>query len=102
MTKEIEGAVEWRPEWKGEKLEQFNRLRDAYAQEVSVMRDIRKALELTQVEAAEILDMTQSNVSKLERGDPTLSTIQRMVAAKGGKVSLRVTSADGKELAIAL
>ncbi len=102
MTEEINDAVEWRPQWTGEKKEQFDRLRAQYAREISVLRDVRKALALTQVEAAEILDMTQSNVSKLERGDPTLSTIQRMVSAKGGKVTLQVTSADGKELAIAL
>lgn len=103
MSKEMEGAVEWRPEWSGEQLEHFNRLRAAYSREISVMRELRKALGMSQVEIAEILNMTQSNVSKLEvRGDPSLSILRRMVEAKGGKLSLKFTAPDGQERAIAL
>lgn len=103
MSKEIEGAVEWRPEWSGEQLEHFKQLRAALAKEVSVMRQLRKAIGLSQVELAEILKMTQSNVSKLEvRGDPSLSVLRRMAAAKGGRLSLTLTSKEGKALEIAL
>lgn len=103
MTKHVEGAVEWRPEWHGEDREKFDRLVAAYSEEISLMRSVRKALDLSQVETARILEMTQPNVSKLElRGDPSLSVLRKMVEAKGGTLELTVKLPEGKELAFAL
>lgn len=102
MRNQIKGAAEWRPEWDGDQLARRERIREAYAAEVSVMRAVRKALDLSQVETAKILETTQSNVSKLERGDPSISVLRRMAEAKGGSVKITLTSAEGEELAIAL
>jgi transcriptional regulator with XRE-family HTH domain len=62
------------------------------------MRELRKALGLTQVEVAKLLGVTQSNVSKIEvRGDPLFSVLARMADAKGGRLRLAVESPDGEE-----
>ena len=61
------------------------------------MREIRKGLGLTQVEVAELLGMTQANVSKIERrGDPSLSVLARMAEARGKRLMLAVESEDGQ------
>jgi predicted XRE-type DNA-binding protein len=60
-----------------------------------VLREIRQARALTQVEIGELLGMTQSDVSKLEgRADLLLSTLRRYVAATGGELQLTVTYPD--------
>lgn len=52
---------------------------------------LRKAAGLTQVKVSEILDMPQSNVSRLEKSaDMLLSTLRAYVEATGGKLSLTV------------
>lgn len=103
MVDHVEGAVEWRPEWEGADREKFEQLLQAYARDISVMRAIRKALDLSQVEVATALEMTQSNISKLETtGDPALSVLRRLAEAKGAKLDLTLTTADGKRLAFAL
>lgn len=63
-----------------------------------VVRRLRQALGLSQVEAAAILETTQSNVSKIEaKPDPPLSILRRLVEAKGGTLRIDATLADGKE-----
>lgn len=46
-----------------------------YAKLRSVLRDVRKAAGLTQVQLAERLHMEQSNLSKIERGERYLDTL---------------------------
>ena len=62
------------------------------------MRLIRKSLKLTQQQVADLLGVTQSNVSKIEAsGDPTLSVLARMAEAKGKRFRLTLEAADGRE-----
>jgi transcriptional regulator with XRE-family HTH domain len=63
--------------------------------EYQTLQDLRKAHKLTQVRMAEILGITQDNVSRLEkRSDVLLSTLRSYVEAMGGKLDLVVTFPD--------
>jgi len=87
----------------------FNELRDKLAQEVGEARlsansaqvaaeydtqqarlaDVRRALNLTQVQLAQNLEMTQSQVSRIEnQSDMFLSTIASYLEAMGGHLEL--------------
>ena len=49
---------------------------DDYATVTRLLVDTRKAAEITQVELAELLEQSQSFVSKVERGETRLDIIQ--------------------------
>lgn len=57
----------------------------------AMLGDLRRKLDLTQVIVAERLDVTQENVSQIERGDADvrLSTLSRYVEALGGRLEVR-------------
>lgn len=56
------------------------------------LSELRRALGVTQVELAGRLQITQSDLSKLERRhDWRLSTVRRYIAALGGDLRLRAT-----------
>lgn len=58
-------------------------------EEQMTLRDLRKAHELTQERMAEVLDISQDGVSRLEkRSDFLLSTLRSYVEAMGGKLRL--------------
>jgi hypothetical protein len=70
--------------------------------EEMTLQDLRKARALTQVRMAELLNMRQENVSRLERrADLLLSTLQSYVAAMGGELSLVVEFKDRSPVKIA-
>ena len=53
------------------------------------LRDLRKVREQTQAHIAEVLGMTQENISCIEkRNDLLISTLRRHVEALGGQLSL--------------
>lgn len=53
------------------------------------LRDLRKAMELTQAEISEKLHMNQEAVSRLERrSDLLLSTLHAYIKAMGGELNL--------------
>jgi DNA-binding XRE family transcriptional regulator len=57
---------------------------------VAMLGELRRKLDLTQVAVADRLEVTQENVSHIERGDDLrLSTLGRYVAALGGRLELR-------------
>jgi hypothetical protein len=88
--------VEWRPEWQGEDLEYYNRLRGQLEPSISMLRAVRELLGMSQTEAAEILMTSQSNVSKMEaRSDTGVSVLSRLVRSKGG--TLRIVADFGGE-----
>jgi len=61
------------------------------AEELS-LRDLRRALELTQSEVAAYLGKGQDEVSRIEqRGDLLLSTLHRYVQSLGGELELVAT-----------
>lgn len=64
------------------------------AEELS-LRDLRKALNMTQEQLAESLQIRQEGVSRLEqRTDLLLSTLQKHVEAMGGELQLIVQFPD--------
>jgi len=53
------------------------------------LQELRRDLNLTQVDAARAAEMTQSELSRLEsRGDHRISTLRRYVEALGGKLEV--------------
>jgi DNA-binding transcriptional regulator YiaG len=62
----------------------------------ATLRRLREARALTQSTLAELLDMDQSEVSRLERrSDMMLSTLKRFVQATGGEMHIVVSYPDG-------
>ena len=60
------------------------------------LHQIRNAQQMTQTRLAELLEMDQGNVSKLEqRTDMYLSTLRSYVEAMGGSLELRAVFPDG-------
>lgn len=59
------------------------------------LRRLRSEMGLSQAEAAAVLGITQSNVSKMEAaGDPKLGVLRELVEAKGGKLTLHAVFED--------
>ena len=57
------------------------------------LRELREALNLTQVELADLLDVSQNRVSRLEHGDlerTQVDTLRRYVEAVGGHLHVEV------------
>jgi transcriptional regulator with XRE-family HTH domain len=64
------------------------------------LRELRQEAGKTQVEVAEIAEMTQAELSKFERRDDhLLSTLRRYVAALGGELEV-VAVFDNKRIAL--
>ncbi len=62
----------------------------------ATLRRLREARALTQSTIGELLDMDQSEVSRLERrSDMLLSTLRRFVEATGGEMHIVVSYPDG-------
>lgn len=61
------------------------------------LRELREQFDLTQVELAEQLDVSQNRVSAIERGDidkTQVDTLRRYVQALGGKLEVAVSFGD--------
>lgn len=60
------------------------------------LQQLRNAREMTQTRLAELLEMDQGNISKLEkRTDMYLSTLRSYVEAMGGTLEIRAVFPDG-------
>ena len=58
--------------------------------------ELRGACEITQEDVASRLEITQSSVSKMERGtDMCVSTLARFIEAVGGRLEIRAVFPDG-------
>ena len=63
--------------------------------EYRTLQTLRKARDLTQVDVARILGMTQDNVSRLEkRPDVLVSTLRKYIESLGGELDLVVRFPD--------
>ena len=61
------------------------------------LRELREALQLTQVEVAARLDVSQNRVSRIERGDidrAQVDTLRKYVEALGGTLRVEVEVGD--------
>jgi transcriptional regulator with XRE-family HTH domain len=62
------------------------------------LQELRKGRKVTQKDLAEVLGMSQANVSRIEREDDILlSTLDKYAAALGGRVEIRVKFDDDVE-----
>lgn len=69
--------------------------------EEQTLRDLREALELTQVNLAERLGVGQESISRLEkRTDLLISTLRSCVEAMGGNLQLVATFPDRPPVAL--
>ena len=67
----------------------FEQTRTEIAERQATLTELRRAFQLSQVTLAETLNMSQSELSRLERrADLLLSTLTRFVAATGGHLRL--------------
>jgi DNA-binding XRE family transcriptional regulator len=67
--------------------------------EEATLRELRRARGLTQERMAEILEVAQENISRLEgRVDVKLSSLAAYVQALGGSLELRATFPDGSSV----
>ena len=61
------------------------------------MHELRRARQLSQEQLANVLDIKQGSVSKLERRtDLYISTLRRYVEAMGGELTLRARFPEGE------
>lgn len=61
------------------------------------LAEVRKARQMTQVRLAEVLQVNQGAISKLERrSDMYLSTLRSYIEAMGGQLEIRAVFPDGE------
>ncbi len=88
--RELAAAVTATPEDR-QRVDEYRRLMDA----VLTLYRLREERGLTQVAIAEVLDVTQGNVSRVEHAaDLYVSTLARYVEALGGKLELTAVFPD--------
>ncbi|MNE48460.1 Helix-turn-helix domain protein [compost metagenome] len=86
MAKSLDQIMKGLPAARRQKIEQ--RGEELIAQQMT-LQELRKELNLTQEAMAELLDMKQGNVSKVEkRTDMLISTLREYVEAMGGTLEL--------------
>jgi DNA-binding XRE family transcriptional regulator len=65
------------------------------------LKEMRKGQKISQATVADALGIGQMQISRLEqRKDPRLSTMQRTVAAMGGKLTMLVTFPDQEPMVL--
>ena len=71
--------------------------RIAEASQEMALQEVRQALELTQQQLADTLEMNQAAVSKLEhQSDMYISTLRKFLAAMGGSLRIVATFPEGE------
>ena len=92
----------WKPELSAEEQAEVDALVVELGKRVSALQALRKQLGLSQAELADILQTTQSNVSKLEAGrELRINTLKTLVESQGGHLKM-VAEFDGREIELAL
>jgi DNA-binding XRE family transcriptional regulator len=81
--------------------ERVNELVDKLEAEIRAFRlkELRKELNITQVELAQLLHVSQNRISRIEHGDiekSQVDTLRKYVEAVGGTLTLEVQVGDRK------
>jgi len=85
------------PDWERNVTERHRAIEDALA-----LAELRQSRQITQVQLAEALGISQGNVSRLEgRSDVYLSTLRSYVEALGGHLEIAAVF-DGERVAMAI
>ncbi|WP_236181482.1 XRE family transcriptional regulator [Pseudomonas sputi] len=86
MAKSLDQVMKGLPAARRQKIEQRGA---ELIQEQMTLQELRKGLNLTQEAMADLLDVKQGNVSKVEkRTDMLISTLREYVEAMGGTLEL--------------
>jgi predicted transcriptional regulator len=97
-----ETFVEWRPVWSPDEQKQVDETVLYLKKQVSLLKALREELGLSQLELSDILETSQSNVSKMEaKSDPRLSVIRKLVEHQGGRLKI-VAEFPDRELELPL
>lgn len=95
MTRKDYG--DWNPKWSDEDEREIAALVEKGRRGASTLKAWREKLGITQEEFAELLGVTQSNVSKIEAKPALrLSALRKLIEHKGGRLRL-VVEMDGVE-----
>lgn len=98
----IDRGVDWRELRDKVSGNELERKRKQIIGGVKSFRDLRLKLGFTQVEVAEMLNMTQSNVSKIEsRSVPDLEALKSLVGDRG-RVRVIIDLDKGEEIEMAV
>lgn len=93
MATNFKDVLESLPEAQQKKIEE----RKAELLAELPLQDLRKARALTQEELADVLDVNQPSISKLERrADMYISTLRRFVEAMGGELEISACFPEGR------
>jgi transcriptional regulator with XRE-family HTH domain len=93
---------EWRPKLTLEEEREVAEGVIALKHRISLLKALREQLGLSQLELADILETSQSNVSKMEaKSDPRLSVIRKLVEHQGGRLKI-VAEFPDRELELPL
>ena len=85
---------------RAELARELEKQQDAYALTLAALR---RALDITQAELADIMGVSQAQVSRIENGtDLAVSTLQRHLEAIGGELEISVVFPDGVRVPIEL
>jgi transcriptional regulator len=88
--------VRWRPEFDEAELAQVARIQGDIEGRLSVFRELREKLGMSQSEFAKLMGRSQSNISKLEaRNETRLTLIRELLEKRGGKIRLMVDLDEG-------
>lgn len=98
MGKSLNHILNQLPEDRRERiLAEANRLETEYL----TLQKLRKAKKLTQTQLADILNIRQATIAKMEkRNDLMLSTLRSYIEAMGGSLSLTVKFPDQPPVAL--
>lgn len=101
MNKKFEQLLQQMPvERQNRIMARAGEIRDEYYV-IRSLQDLRKALELTQVELAKQLGIRQAAVSKIEsQTDMYISTLRRIIEALGGQLHIRASFPNDAEYEI--
>jgi DNA-binding transcriptional regulator YiaG len=93
---------DWRPKLTPDEEHEVAAGVIALKRQISLLKALRERLGLSQLELSEILETSQSNVSKMEaKADPRLSVIRKLVEHQGGRLKI-VAEFPDKELELPL
>ena len=95
-------GCDWRAELDKVDGEKYNKVKGRTLQTIQSFRELRKHLGLTQIDVAQLLNVTQSNVSKMEaKVIPSLETLNTIVQGKGRiRVLVEMDQGDIVEFAL--
>jgi transcriptional regulator len=86
MVKSLDQVMKTLPAARKKKIEQRSK---ELIEEQMTLQQLRKELNLTQEAMADLLDMKQANISKVEkRADMLISTLRSYIEAMGGTLDL--------------